>query len=126
LAPQGDVPGDSTFDRHAVTVRRLLNHTAGISIPSVSGVDRGAPVPSLIDELNGRGPAKAPVQVVKTPGQGFEYSGGGYAILQLLVEDVTGQPLAEYAKKVVFGPLGMTSTSFGWTPETVQRAAMPF
>ena len=38
---------ESTFDRHAVTVRRLLNHTAGISIPSVSGVDRDAPVPSV-------------------------------------------------------------------------------
>ena len=36
---------ESTFDRHAVTVRRLLNHTAGISIPSVSGVDRDAPLP---------------------------------------------------------------------------------
>jgi CubicO group peptidase (beta-lactamase class C family) len=117
---------ESTFDRHAVTVRRLLNHTAGISIPSVSGVDRGTPVPSLIDELNGRGPAKAQVQIVRTPGAGFQYSGGGYGILQLLVEDVTGQPFAEYARQVVFERTGMTSTSFGWTPETVQRAAMPY
>jgi CubicO group peptidase (beta-lactamase class C family) len=117
---------ESTFDRSGVTVRRLLNHTAGISIPSVSGVDRDARVPSLIDELNGNGPAKTPVQIVKTPGEGFEYSGGGYAILQLLVEDVTGQPLAAYAKKAVLDPLGMSSTSFGWTSETVQRAATPY
>lgn len=116
----------STFDRSAVTVRRLLNHTAGISIPSVSGVDRGAPLPSVIDELNGKGPAKTPVQIIKAPGEGFDYSGGGYAILQLLVEDVTGQPLAAYAKNALFGPLGMTSTSFGWTSETVQRAATPY
>ena len=117
---------DAAFDRSAVTVRRLLNHTAGISIPSVSGVDRDAPLPSLIDELNGRGPEKTPVQIIKAPGETFEYSGGGYAILQLLVEDVTGQPLAAYAKKVLFDPLGMTSTSFGWTREAVQRAATPY
>jgi CubicO group peptidase (beta-lactamase class C family) len=117
---------ESTFDRRAVTVRRLLNHTAGISIPSVSGVDRGAPLPSVIDELNGRGPAKIPVQIIKAPGETFDYSGGGYAILQLLVEDVTGQPLAAYAKKAVFDPLGMRSTAFGWTAETVQRAATPY
>jgi CubicO group peptidase (beta-lactamase class C family) len=116
---------ESTFDRKAVTVRRLLNHTAGMSVPSVSGVDRDAPLPSLIDELNGKGPEKTPVQIIKAPGE-FEYSGGGYAILQLLVEDVTGQPLAAYAKKALFDPLGMTSTSFGWTPATVQRAATPY
>lgn len=117
---------ESTFDRSAVTVRRLLNHTAGISIPSVSAVDRDATLPSLIDELNGNGPAKTPVQIIKTPGEGFDYSGGGYAILQLLVEDVTGQPFAAYAKKTLFDPLGMSSTSFGWSSETVQRAATPY
>jgi CubicO group peptidase (beta-lactamase class C family) len=117
---------ESAFDRRAVTVRRLLNHTAGISVSSVSAVDRDAPLPSLLNELNGLGPSKGPVQMIKTPGEAFEYSGGGYAILQLLVEDVTGQPFAEYAKKMVFGPLGMASTSFGWNPDTVKRAATPY
>jgi CubicO group peptidase (beta-lactamase class C family) len=116
----------SGFDRNAVTVRRLLNHTAGISVPSVAAVDRGAPLPSLLDEINGSGPSKSAVQIVKTPGDAFLYSGGGYAILQLLVEDVTGRPFAEYARDTVFAPLGMTSTSFGWTPETAQRAATPY
>lgn len=98
---------ESTFDPKAVTVRRLLNHTAGISIPSVSGVDRGESLPSLIDALNGQGNAKARVQIVKTPGAGFEYSGGGYGVLQLLVEDVTGQSFAECARNAVFDPIGM-------------------
>ena len=39
---------------------------------------------------------------------------------------MTGQPLAAYAKKAVFDPLGMSSTSFGWTAATVQRAATPY
>jgi CubicO group peptidase (beta-lactamase class C family) len=67
-----------------------------------------------------------PVQIIKAPGGMFEYSGGGYAIVQLLVEDVTGEPLATYAKKALFDPLGMASTSFGWTAETLQRAATPY
>jgi CubicO group peptidase (beta-lactamase class C family) len=116
----------STFDRRAVTVRRLLNHTAGLSLRSPSGVDRGPMMPSLIDVLEGRGPDKTAVQIVKEPGRGFEYSGGGYGILQLLVEDVTGEPFAQYARRAVFDPLGMSSTSFGWTSEAVEHAAVPY
>jgi CubicO group peptidase (beta-lactamase class C family) len=116
----------STFDRRAVTVRRLLNHTAGLSLRSASGVDRGPVLPSLIDVLEGRGPDKTAVQITGEPGGGFEYSGGGYGVLQLLVEDRTGEPFRQYARRAVFDPLGMSSTSFGWTPEAIERAAVPY
>lgn len=107
-------------------MRRLLNHTAGISMPSASGTDRDAALPSLIDELTGQGATKTRVEIVRTPGDGFDYSAGGYAILQLLVEDVTGLQFADYTKRSVFTPLGMTSTTFGWTVETARRAATPY
>jgi CubicO group peptidase (beta-lactamase class C family) len=117
---------DSAFERRGVTVRRLLNHTAGISVHGVAGTDRDRAIPSLINELNGAGPSKSRIQIVKDPGAGFQYSGGGYAILQLLVEDITGRPLAEYARAKVFRPLGMKSTSFNWTDELAARAATPY
>jgi CubicO group peptidase (beta-lactamase class C family) len=40
------------------------------------------------------------------------YSGAGYAILQLVVEEVTRRPFAEYMKKAVLQPLEMTKSSF--------------
>lgn len=48
------------------------------------------------------------------PGKRFSYSGEGFAFLQLAVEELTGRGLAELAEREVFGPLGMTRSSFVW------------
>ena len=52
------------------------------------------------------------VTVDREPGKGFAYSGGGYTILQLLIEEVTHRPFADYMKESVLQPLGMTKSSF--------------
>ena len=44
------------------------------------------------------------------PGQGFEYSDTGYVVAGILVEQVTGRPLHEVYRGLVFGPLGMDTT----------------
>jgi CubicO group peptidase (beta-lactamase class C family) len=48
------------------------------------------------------------------PGRHWQYSGGGYSILQLLTEQLTGQPFADYMQAQVLEPLGMTASSFQW------------
>ena len=117
---------DSTAE--GVTVRRLLSHTAGISVPSVAGVDLGQRIPSLIDELEGRGsnPGTETVRIAIKPGTKYEYSGGGYAILQLLIEDVTGKSFAEYMQNDVLAPLGMKHTQYGWSPSVAAGVATPY
>jgi CubicO group peptidase (beta-lactamase class C family) len=42
----------------------------------------------------------------------FRYSGGGYTIMQLMVEDVTGRPFAEVMADRVLGPVGMASSTY--------------
>jgi CubicO group peptidase (beta-lactamase class C family) len=42
----------------------------------------------------------------------FRYSGGGYAVIQQLIADVTGQPFADAARTLVLEPLGMTRSTF--------------
>ncbi|HYG81980.1 MAG TPA: serine hydrolase [Pyrinomonadaceae bacterium] len=49
-----------------------------------------------------------------TPGERFSYSGEGFVYLQKVVERLTGQPLDAFMRKTVFGPLGMTSSSYVW------------
>jgi D-alanyl-D-alanine carboxypeptidase len=44
------------------------------------------------------------------PGQGFAYSDTGYVITGILVEQVTGRPLHQVYRELVFDPLGMEST----------------
>lgn len=121
--PEGD-----GFDADEVTVRRLLSHTAGINLPSVSGVDPDEPLPSLLEELERGRPELGiePVRIESAPGSTFDYSGGGYLILQALIEDVTGRPFAEWMAAEVLRPLGMTSSSFGLDSGLETKAATPY
>ena len=73
---------------------------------------------SLEEELAGG------VRLIAAPGAGFEYSGGGYMVAQLLVEEATKKGFAEYMRTEIFLPLGMKTAGFEWTEE-IPAAARP-
>ncbi|MBS0349568.1 MAG: beta-lactamase family protein [Proteobacteria bacterium] len=75
-----------------VTLRELLNHSAGITVHGFVGYAKNQPLPSLIEVLNGVPPANsAPIRVSAIPGSNFNYSGGGYTIIQQALMDVYHQ-----------------------------------
>jgi CubicO group peptidase (beta-lactamase class C family) len=51
------------------------------------------------------------------PGTRYAYSGEGIEILQLVVEERTGQPVADLMRRRVFDRFGMTRTSMTWRPD---------
>lgn len=105
-----------------VTLRRLLSHTAGTTVSGFPGYAAGDPIPTLIQVLEGSGPANTePVEVDTVPGSLFRYSGGGYSIVQLLIEDVTGISFPDFMNERVLGPAGMTRSTFA-QPLPVDRA----
>ena len=108
---------DFTRD-HPVTLRTALSHTAGLTVGGWGVTPRdGSPVPTWLDLLEGRPPSKmGPVFVDKEYDGHDRYSGGGYLLSQLVLEDVLGRPFADLADEMVFSPLGMTRTSFRSTP----------
>jgi CubicO group peptidase (beta-lactamase class C family) len=53
-----------------------------------------------------------PVRVMQAPGTGFSYSSGGYAVLQQLLEDATGEPFATLVQALVLEKLGMGHSTF--------------
>ncbi|MFM8312370.1 MAG: serine hydrolase domain-containing protein [Ilumatobacteraceae bacterium] len=108
------VPDNDLTAANPVTLRRCLSHTAGLTVNGWGVVPRdGSPVPSVIDLLEGRPPSKMPAVVVDRPYDGTNrYSGGGYLIAQLVVEDVLGRDFADVADEMVFGPLGMTRSTY--------------
>ncbi|MBN1935091.1 MAG: beta-lactamase family protein [Anaerolineae bacterium] len=117
----------SPYDARGVTVRRLLNHTAGISLEGYGeGVPVGEPLPSLEASLAGDTRGCGAVELVREPGETMMYSGGGYTILQLLVEEVTGQTFAEYMKENILNPLGMTSSTFVWDEQVQSRLSRAY
>lgn len=117
----------SPYDANGVTVRRLLNHTAGISLDGYgNGIPVGETLPSLEASLSGDTRGYGAVELVREPGEALMYSGGGYTILQLLVEEVTGQTFAEYMKENILNPLGMTSSTFVWDEGVQSRLSRAY
>ena len=107
------VPENKFTTTEKVTLRRLLSHTAGLTVHGFPGYDVSAPMPTVVQVLDGATPANtAPVRVDTTPGAIWRYSGGGFTVAQQLVADVTRQPFAAYMQTTVLGPIGMTSSSF--------------
>jgi CubicO group peptidase (beta-lactamase class C family) len=104
---------DNEFTRvEKVTLRRLLSHTAGLSVRGFRGYAEGEAVPTILQVLDGLPPANnAPARVEGLPGSGYRYSSGAYAVLQLLLEDVTGSPLSKLVAEYVFRPAGMTRST---------------
>jgi CubicO group peptidase (beta-lactamase class C family) len=105
-------PGAQTVDK-PVTLRRLLSHSAGFSVSGFQGYSVGTPLPTLLQVLDGQPPANsAPVRVEIPPGTEWRYSGGGFTVLQQLLQDVSGEGFAPLLQQAVLTPAGMTRSSF--------------
>jgi CubicO group peptidase (beta-lactamase class C family) len=100
-------------DADGVTLRRILSHSAGLGVHGFPGYERGTPLPTLQQILDGEAPANTEaVRVVRPPGDAYQYSGGGYTLMQLVIEDATAEPFAQTMQRVVLGPLGMRASTF--------------
>ena len=96
-----------------MTLRRILSHTAGLTVHGFRGYGPDAPVPDIVQVLNGEPPANsAPVRVDTFPGALTRYSGGGTTVQQLLLMDVVQRPFPELMADLVLAPLGMTHSTF--------------
>ena len=95
-----------------VSWRQLLTHTAGTSQHGFADFYQGDAIPSLIDSVEGRLPRyDKPIEFLFAPGSDWKYSGGGYVIVQMALEDLTGLPLHALAQQKIFGPLAMQHTT---------------
>jgi CubicO group peptidase (beta-lactamase class C family) len=111
------IPRTSLTGRHPVTLRKLLSMTAGINVPGFVGYRPGETLPTLVQILDGSPPANSPpARVVRAPGTGYAYSGGGYEIVQALIQDTSHQNFAELVKDLVLQPVGMNDSFFGQRP----------
>lgn len=107
------VPRDEAAGNDPVTLRMLLSHTAGVWAWGFRGYAPDAPLPTLDDIIDGRPPANHErIRIVKAPGGVAEYSGGGYLIVQRIIEWTTGRSFAELARERVLARAGMNRSMF--------------
>ena len=129
------------YDPDGVTVRRLLSHTSGLGIHGYLDYSpRRSNPPDLIESLRGAhllegivetlepggGLSFGRIDLVQEPGLGYRYSGTGFGVLQVLIEDVTGEPFDTFVQREITDPLGAESLRWEWTPELVARAPTPY
>jgi CubicO group peptidase (beta-lactamase class C family) len=116
------VPENRFTKQENVTLRRLLSHSAGITVGGFRGYSEGEKIPTLLQILDGKPPANnQPVRVDKTPGKEFRYSGGGFQVVQQLFEDVQNEPFSAIIRKAVLKPAGMASSAYELSLSTARR-----
>ena len=130
----------TSYDANAVTVRRLLSHTSGLGIHGyVDYSPRRANLPDPVDSLRGAHLLEGIAEtlesgelslgrfgLVQEPGSSYRYSGAGYGTLQVVIEDVTGEPFDTFVQREITDPLGAASIRWEWTPELEARSPTPY
>ncbi|MDB5134572.1 MAG: CubicO group peptidase beta-lactamase class family [Mucilaginibacter sp.] len=110
-------PYDSLSKGKKLTVANLLSHTGGLTVHGFGGYEKGGPIPTIEQVLDGKKPANsAAVRSMYGPGLKYEYSGGGITISQLIVMDITHEPYDKFMYDNVLKPLGMTASTYRQPP----------
>lgn len=108
---------ETGFDNKQVTIAMLLSHTSGLTDGLGFGdYGREEALPTTQESLLAPRASKENkvIEVGVQPGTEFLYSGGGYLILELLVEEITNQPFELWVKANVLDPAGMVGSSYGY------------
>jgi len=107
-----------------ITIHQLVNHRAGIT-----GEWR---IPNLIDiekEYYSRDRLLTTIaerELVYPPGKKKEYSNFGYALLGLVIENVTGKSYNEVLQEKICKPAGMKNTREDITAQAIENRAIGY
>ncbi len=77
-----------------VTIENLMSHDA-LNMHYVNGVPCDHDMPNVLELLNGHEKYGYPaIEVINPPGTVFKYSGGGFLVLEHLIETLSGESIA--------------------------------
>lgn len=104
---------ESAYNTGEITFKTLLNHSSGLPSGIFDIYTKNETPPSLEEALSGHShnpEAKPDI----APGTVFRYSNQGYALLELLIEEIAQQPFEDYMAENILSPLNMTHSTFKW------------
>lgn len=101
--------GTPDLRRHEVTLRMLLAHSSGL--PAYEKLFLKAPTRDQLLR------AAFAVPLTADPGSRAEYSDIGFILLGVALERLAGESLDLFCQREIFGPLGMSNTTFHLSPD---------
>lgn len=118
LEKQGKVTYDDIISKYIpelsfygnISIRNLLHHTGGLPdymelFEEKWDKTKFATNQDIVNELE-----KYKPEAVFQPGEKYEYSNTGYALLGLIIEKVSGKTFGQFLEEKIFHPLGMKNT----------------
>lgn len=107
---------ESGFDNQKVTARKLLSHSSGLiddlGYNGFSIEEDLQTIEASLDKAADTEYSDGVAIVGFEPGSQYMYSGAGFTILQLVIEELSGQSFSDYMEQQVFSPLGMKHSTF--------------
>jgi len=107
------LPDGKQTAENPVTFRNIFSHTSGISPGGYQGYDRSQPMPTDIDILRGSEGVNTPaIEVIAPPNERLSYSGGGYTLAELALQDYYDDSFVNIMHKWILEPAGMSNSEF--------------
>lgn len=108
-----NLPQSKFIENNSPTWKQFLNHTAGTSQHGFADFYTGdTNIPTIKQSLLGQLPRyNNEIEFLFTPGSSWKYSGGGYTIVQMALEDALNKPIAVLADEHIFSPMGLKNTT---------------
>lgn len=111
------VPEFAQNGKQHVLLRHLFTHTSGLPdiLPNNEALRRSqSPLSEFVDSV-----CREPLMF--RPGTSVSYQSMGILMLAEIVERITAKPLRDFLRSELFEPLGMNSTSLGWSNDLADR-----
>lgn len=106
------LPKSQFTENNNPTWKQFLSHTAGTSQHGFADFYVGDTIPTIKQSLLGQLPRyDKEIEFLFTPGESWKYSGGGYVIVQMALEDTLKKSMAALAEEHIFAPLGLENTT---------------
>jgi len=107
------IPDNKFTEEEKVTLRRLLSHSAGLTVHGFRGYAQSEEIPTVQQVLDGEGPANSdPIRVDIEPGTQFRYSGGGFTVMQYMLTELKNKPFPQIMRETVLDPLEMRLSTY--------------
>ena len=107
-----ELPDYSARRGHKITILDLLSHTSGVRDYVSPFLLSGINIDNVTTDSDAFGVIARQKALNFSPGSDWQYSNSGYFLLSLVVKQVSGKSLKDFAAENIFQPLGMAHSQY--------------